>query len=395
MPKQRVAGVLVLTDNQRDSAENRRFKKNFRTKQLKENHNMRMTKIRKSCLAPTAAVLLAGGAVAAGAPVVGLPGVVAPAQAQAQAQGQSQEDPALKQNVSDKEEHIPAGTKHVFDRGHADLGMRLDGGKLDVQLRDDAQEKPVWRVLDDVVFDVSDKSKQQLPADGGYEFTGAQPGQEVWVLPQTEVQGVPWLGWNTQSPALIAQASRGVTMEYLGHQGPGQMSMFLQAGGFEKPQELWNSAQPIPQELWVDLNTHTHANWVFTEPGVHQVAMGVRVKMKDGSEKTVTKVLKFAVGVDPAQAQNAAWEGDLPKAGDAGSSSDARNANGNNANNAADAEGNNSNSEDSQGGSSALPWILVGVGAVVLAVLVFGFLSLRKGAKERKRIEDELWGQLK
>ncbi|MGV0384165.1 choice-of-anchor M domain-containing protein [Corynebacterium sp. 22_2729] len=343
----------------------------------------------KVFLAPATAMLLAGGVLAAGSPVV-LP--VAAAQG-----AQGAEDPALKQTVTDKEEHIPAGTAHVFDRGHADLGMRLDGGKLDVQLRDDAEEKPVWRVLDDVVFDVSDKAKQQLPADGGYEFTGAQPGQEVWVLPQTEVQGVPWLGWNTQSPALIAQANRGVTMEYLGHQGPGQMSMFLQAGGFEKPQELWNSAQPTPQDLWVDLNTHTHANWVFTEPGVHRVAMGVRVKMKDGSEKTTTKVLTFAVGVDPAEAQNSGWEGELPKAGAASSGdANAANANNSNSNNGADGNSNNASDEDSsEKSSSALPWILVGVGVVVVAVLVLGFLSLRKGAKERKRIEDELWGQLK
>ena len=282
----------------------------------------------------------------------------------------------------------------MFSRGHADLGMRLDGGKLDVQLRDDAEEKPIWRVLDDVVFDVSDKAKQQLPADGGYEFTGAQSGQEVWVLPQTEVQGVPWLGWNTQSPALIAQASRGVTMEYLGHQGPGQMSMFLQAGGFEQPQELWNSAQPTPQDLWVDLNTHTHANWVFTEPGVHRVAMGVRVKLKDGSEKTTTKVLNFAVGVDPSEAQNSSWEGELPKAGAAGSSGDANSSNPNNSADNADANA-DSSGEGSDGGNSALPWILGGIGVVVVALLAFGFLSLRKGAKERKRVEDELWGQLK
>lgn len=351
---------------------------------------MRNTRIRKSCLAPAAAALLAGGVVVAGVPVAP---PVAVAQAQEPAQGQAQ-DPALQQTVTDKEQHAPAGTSHVFTRGHADLGMRLDGGELDVQLRDDAEEKPIWRVLDDVVFDVSDKAKQQLPADGGYEFTGAQPGQEVWVLPQTEVQGVPWLGWNTQSPALIAQASRGVTMEYLGHQGPGQMSMFLQAGGFEKPQELWNSAQPTPQDLWVDLNTHTHANWVFTEPGVHRVAMGVRVKLKDGSEKTTTKVLNFAVGVDPSEAQNSSWEGELPKAGAAGSSGDANSSNPNNSANAADANA-NSSGEGSEGGNSALPWILGGIGVVVVALLAFGFLSLRRGAKERKRIEDELWGQLK
>lgn len=124
------------------------------------------------------------------------------------------------------------------------------------------------------------------------------------------------------------------------------------------------------------------------------MAMGVRVKLKDGSEKTTTKVLNFAVGVDPSEAQNSSWEGELPKAGAAGSSGDANSSNPNNSVNSADADADSSEAA-SDGGNSALPWILGGIGVVVVALLAFGFLSLRKGAKERKRIEDELWGQLK
>lgn len=285
-------------------------------------------------------------------------------------------DPALAQTVTDAEHFTPRGQSHVFTRGHADLGVRVDEGPghpasdgVSLMLRDDATEQPTWRHLDDVVFRVDDKSKQNLPEDGTYAFTGAAPGASVWVLPQTEIQGVPWLGWNTQSPALIKEAgtSGGVTMDLLGHQGPGQMSMFLQAGGFSQPQVLWNTAQPVPQSMWVDMNTHAHANWVFTEAGVHHVAVGVTVTMPDGSKRHTTKVLTFAVGVSTDQAQQSSWQGELPTVESARAQS-----------------GQNDPAQASQGEESSsgslMTWLLVGLGVLVVA-LVAGYVLVMRSAR--------------
>lgn len=284
-------------------------------------------------------------------------------------------DPNLAQTVTDEETFAPRGEEHTFTRGHADLGVRLDEGEkpapdgVALMLRDDSTENPVWRYLEDVVFTVDGKAKQSLPEDGAYDFTGAGPGQEVYVLPQTEVQGVPWLGWNTQSPALIEEAKQGVTLQYMGHQGPGQLSMFLQAGGFSEPQVLWNSASPDFQPMWVDLNTHAHANWVFTELGVHHVAVGVTVPLKDGSELSTTQILTFAVGVDASEAHASQWEGDIPQVGDKP---------------AADA----SPSSEADSPEQGVPWLIVGAGALMLfgAVVLGGLaLSSRKARTEAER----------
>ncbi|WP_308606681.1 choice-of-anchor M domain-containing protein [uncultured Corynebacterium sp.] len=219
----------------------------------------------------------------------------------------------LAQVVSADEEVAAPGTEATIDHGHVDLGLLLVDGQAQFLARDDSAATPVWRDPADVVFDVGDNAQLTLPEDKAFSFVGAEPGSQVWVVPQTEQADVPWLGWNTQAPSLEENVERGVTMEFLGHQGPGEFSLFLQNGGFEEPQLLWSTATEAADGFWVDLGTHTHANWVFTEPGIHQV----RVRMSGegagesaGSEVAAEATLTFAVGAgtDGAQAHAAQWD---------------------------------------------------------------------------------------
>ncbi|SDS15480.1 choice-of-anchor M domain-containing protein [Corynebacterium timonense] len=272
-------------------------------------------------------------------------------------------DPALKQTVTADEAVADPGTAATVEAGHVDLGP-LPGanpGEFDLLARDDTAVPPIWRHTDDVVLRVGDAAAQTLPDNEQFEFIGAQPGASVWVVPQTEVPGVPWLGWNTQNPDLISAADRGVTFEFAGHQGPGRFSLFLQNGGFEPPQVLWNSDAEGAQPFFAELNTHTHANWVFTEPGIHQVALRVTVPLLDGGETSATKVITFAVGdaTDVNAAQQAQWQGDFRAAAesDAGAGPGASEA------------------------SNA--WWLAGAGVLVLVVVAVALVAVRRKGGRR------------
>ena len=228
----------------------------------------------------------------------------------------------LAQVVSGDEQVAPAGEEATIDHGHVDLGLQVTDGHADFLARDDSAATPVWRALDDIVFEVGDNAQLTLPEDEAFSFVGADPGAQVWVVPQTEQAEVPWLGWNTQAPSLNESVDRGVTMEFLGHTGPGEFSMFLQNGGFEPPQLLWSTAEQKTDGFWVDLGTHTHANWVFTEPGIHQVRVRMSGEAKNGTgdmgdtadaaghEVSAESVLTFAVGdgTDVAEAQATEWD---------------------------------------------------------------------------------------
>ncbi|PRQ11900.1 hypothetical protein C1Y63_03315 [Corynebacterium sp. 13CS0277] len=184
--------------------------------------------------------------------------------------------------------------------GHADFGPLFHDGALEIKIRDDTVVPPVWRDPNDVVFVLGAAAENRVPDSADYGLTGADPGQLVWAIPQNQVADVPWLGWNTQAPSFLDTHPTGMTLSVTGHQGPGTASLFLQSGTFEAPQALVDGRKVLPQSMWIEPNTHVHANWVFSDPGVHVLTLQADVDYPTGPPQTVTTVLRFAVGdTDP------------------------------------------------------------------------------------------------
>jgi surface-anchored protein len=231
-----------------------------------------------------------------------------------------EEDPALGQRI-DGDQAVATGNA-VLDRGHVDLGPAYVDGEWRLMVHDDASDPPVWRDPADVVLRIADAAMVPAPDDPAYGFLGAAPGAPVHVVSQTQQPDVVWIGWNTQHPQVMDRIDRGVTLSLLGVQGPGQLSVYLQSGDFGPPEVLWSSAEPGPQAIWVDVNTHTHANWVATEPGVYLVRIEARADLHDGSTERAVADLRLAVGdtTSTDEALTAAAGPALDRAADAAAS---------------------------------------------------------------------------
>ena len=227
----------------------------------------------------------------------------------------------LAQVVTADERIAPAGEFAPITHGHIDLGGLAVAEGIELMARDDTGGTPVWRRTEDMPLVLGDAALEQLPQSDEFSFVGASAGDMVWVVPQTEVPGVPWLGWNTQAPSLIAaiggenpSATAGVTLSITGHQGPGEFSLFLHQAGFGAPEVLAATAKPTavasPTGFFVPLHTHTHANWVFTEPGVHAIGLELSAPSATGEMLRSHAVLRFAVGdgTDPAEAAALTWD---------------------------------------------------------------------------------------
>lgn len=243
--------------------------------------------------APTVGVLV-GAVVLLAGPAVPLHAQPAPG-----------DDPALRQQI-DEDQPVGSGRVVLAD-GHVDLGPAYVDGEWRFMVHDDSTDPSVWRDPRDVVLRIGDAALVEVPDDPTYDFLGAPAGQQVHVVSQTQQPGVVWVGWNTQHPQVMERIDRGVTMTMLGVDGPGRLSVYLQSGDFGPPEVLWSSAEPDPQPVWVDVNTHTHANWVFTEPGVYLVRVEVSAELPGGRIERALADLRFAVGggTDPSSASAA------------------------------------------------------------------------------------------
>lgn len=200
-------------------------------------------------------------------------------------------DPALEQNVAANEP--TSQTPAVIEAGHVDLGPRLIGGKLTVSLRDDSAASPVWRDPNKTVLRVREGALIQVPQGEDYKFLA--DSKRVYVLPQTQKTQLVWLGWNTQDPAVTKLIKGGVNMRIEQVKGPGRSWLILQEGTFGKPKVLADSATSA-QDIWVDTNTHVHANWIFSKPGIYLVKVSFKATGVDGKTYQATTTLRFAVG---------------------------------------------------------------------------------------------------
>ncbi|MDQ1136395.1 surface-anchored protein [Microbacterium sp. SORGH_AS 1204] len=271
----------------------------------------------RAAVVVVAAVLVSGPAAAASA-LPGGPGAPSARTAAASTlpavRSATGEDPNLDQTLG--ELAIVHGER-VLEAGHLDMGPKYDDDGVwrflihDDVAKADAGATSVWRYPDETVLHVRDEGKLVVPDDAAYAFVGADPGSEVWVAPQTQDPDVVWIGWNTQDPTVMQTVDRGVTLSLRAVEGPGTMTTYLQSGSFGAPQVLWDSRVAEAQPVWVDVNTHTHANWVFTAPGVYLVELTAEADLIDGSHVSDTQRLRLAVGTatSPDEAFAATWAG--------------------------------------------------------------------------------------
>lgn len=298
---------------------------------------------------------------------------------------------ALTQTLS-AEQPVASGRTEI-SAGHVDMGPRFNNGKFELMLHDDHGETPVWRSLDEVIYRGSDQAILEVPNDPRYSFVGAPAGSKVYVIPQTETKGVIWPGWNTQDPQLVSKLNRGVNLTLEQVSGPGTFSLYLENGNFSAPQVLWSSTKSEPQKLWVEKNTHTHANWVFTAPGEYLLKVTASAELSDGSTVSDTRYLKFAVGdsanADALYAMEAQARGSSDSAS-SGSASSASQASG------AQASGSSSAAAASdQSGFRAeftISWSPIVAGIVVVVGVGAFIASRRRRSSAQREALDEVRG---
>lgn len=152
----------------------------------------------------------------------------------------------------------------VLDHGHVDVfGLAYEGGALDLHVHDG--DNDVEYAPNEVLLKANNEAKTTVPA--GYDFLG-EAGSPVWVLPDTEVEGLLFAGWGAEEivPGDFVDDSLQITVHDA--EGRGDVALYTvdDAGAANV---LFDSDEGASS--WeATAGSHGHMNWGFTNSGLYK-----------------------------------------------------------------------------------------------------------------------------
>ena len=156
--------------------------------------------------------------------------------------------------------------------GHFDLGPAIENGTLVARVKDDRTQPAQWVDPSSLTFALGDAARITAPADLGFVAT---PGSSVWLIPSTQIAGVPWLGLNSQREEIVTGTTGPVQFTLDAVEGPGRVAVFnAGALGSGVGEHVFDGPGT---GYTLGANTHAHQNWVFTAPGTYTLTITMRV----------------------------------------------------------------------------------------------------------------------
>ena len=186
----------------------------------------------------------------------------------------------------------------LISAGHMDMGLVDDGG-IEAKLIDDSDPRsPTPRDSGTFLFEVPDAARTQIPANFRASFPG-EP-ESMWVLPQAQVKGLPWLGFSTTrltQDSLAPGSNVKVTMKDV--EGPGRIFSWHESlGGTTLELDSGDAATALEYGV----NDHDHQAFGFTKDGLYSATFRFEGTASSGEAFSKELTAAFAVG-DSAVAQ--------------------------------------------------------------------------------------------
>lgn len=125
------------------------------------------------------------------------------------------------------------------------------------------------------------KAVQVTPDGPAWTFLGGG-NRYLYVLPQSQMDGLPFLGLNSEAlPAEAFAAAPTITLTSV--EGPGDFFLY-QVDAFGEPVVHMNSGAAGEDSYVLPLGTHVHMNWAFGEPGEYELTFEIRATLADDTQ---------------------------------------------------------------------------------------------------------------
>jgi surface-anchored protein len=195
---------------------------------------------------------------------------------------------------------VSAATLTEYSGGHADVGLAYEDGELDLHYHfgsnavlnppsgeDEFHPSAAYVRVPDAA---------EITAGGSFPALGLSSGDSVFVLPESDPDGLPFLGIATEelSDEIFSSAS----FEMTGWSGPGEFALW-QSGSLGSEDDIFMSTvDGFNDTLEKGIGIHDHYNWGFTEAGVYNITLTANAFGDElpGGFVSDTETFKFVVG---------------------------------------------------------------------------------------------------
>lgn len=177
---------------------------------------------------------------------------------------------------------LPAQAAVTISQGHVDaIDVDWTGSALTLDVRDGTVTPAVDRAPADVVLNAVSASRKTVPSSAAFAFLG-NPGDPVWILPQTQAAGILWPGFNTEDvPSGVLQGDN-VTVRLVSVSGPADFNVYA-TNSFGQPTVWFDSGNGLPDSRTLTVGSHAHANWAFEAAGTYTVVFEVTATSTSGA----------------------------------------------------------------------------------------------------------------
>lgn len=158
------------------------------------------------------------------------------------------------------------------------------------KMKDDSRSPARWVAPDSLTFGIGEAGHTTAPATlAKYGITG-----RVYLIGQTQVPQVPWVGANTMNETVVAHAAGAVTWRLENVQGPATPLVYESGNFGALVSKVWFAK--VGDTTQIEVNRHVHPNWVFPKPGTYRLTISQTARLKDGSTATGSTTLTFIAG---------------------------------------------------------------------------------------------------
>ena len=176
----------------------------------------------------------------------------------------------------------------LLDHGHVDAFhvIASDEG-LDLRLREDVTGLGVSRDPATVLLGVRQAALTDVPA-------GLPGTPRAFVLPLTQDPDLLWPGWETSG---VARHGFGrIDIQVRSVEGPGEVHVFSMDSLGAIASVLDDDGTELPGAIVAPFPAHTHANWVFTQPGTYTFEVRASGRRDGATVTSPTRTYTWRVG---------------------------------------------------------------------------------------------------